>query len=70
MSHPVIYSVCMNTKIYPVYGENGEVVEIFGHAQLIQYPDGRTELRGGSKDDRSEAKEWISLFMHEAIVRN
>ena len=24
---------------------------------------------GGSKDDRLAAMEWISLFMHEAVLR-
>jgi hypothetical protein len=39
-----------------------------GEAQLIRYPNGKTELRGGSKQDRAEAKEWMSLFWHEAVV--
>jgi hypothetical protein len=30
--------------------------------------DGKTELRGGSDQDRAEAKEWMSLFWHEAVV--
>ncbi len=25
-------------------------------------------LDGGSNDDRAEAREWISLFMHEAVI--
>jgi hypothetical protein len=31
---------------------------------------GRTnlELKGGSKEDRLAAYEWISLFWHEAVV--
>jgi len=39
-----------------------------GEARLIKYLDGRTELRGGSNQDRAEAREWISLFWHEAVV--
>jgi hypothetical protein len=35
---------------------------------LIKYLDGKTELRGGSKEDRLAAQEWISLFWHEAVV--
>ena len=31
--------------------------------------DGKLELRGGSKEDRQAAKEWISLFMHDAVVK-
>jgi hypothetical protein len=30
---------------------------------------GKLELRGGSAEDRGEAKEWMSLFWHEAVVR-
>ena len=40
-----------------------------GQAQLIRYLDGKTELRGGSEQDRAEAKEWMSLFWHEAVAR-
>jgi hypothetical protein len=31
--------------------------------------DGKLELRGGSKEEREEAREWLSLFWHEAVVR-
>jgi hypothetical protein len=41
----------------------------FGHARLVSRADGRVELRGGSDADHTEAKEWISLFMHDAILR-
>ena len=33
------------------------------------YLDGKLELKGGSREDRSAAKEWISMFMHEAVVK-
>jgi hypothetical protein len=36
---------------------------------LERYLDGKTELRGGSHQDRAEAKEWISSFWHQAVVR-
>ncbi len=35
---------------------------------LIRHLNGRTELRGGSTQDRLAAQEWISLFWHEAVV--
>jgi hypothetical protein len=38
-------------------------------AKLVSYADGRVELHGGSDADRAEAKEWISLFMHDAVPR-
>ncbi len=48
-------------------GESAELVRIFGDAQLLRHPSGRWELRGGTAHDRLEAKEWISLFCHEAV---
>lgn len=39
----------------------------FGEARLVTLGDGRVELHGGSTSDHREAREWISLFMHEAV---
>jgi hypothetical protein len=35
----------------------------------VGYLDGKCELRCGSKEDRLAAKEWISMFWHEIVVR-
>jgi hypothetical protein len=48
---------------------SNNLIASFGRARLIARPDGRAELRGGSDSERTEAKEWISLFMHEAVLR-
>ncbi|MGC3960510.1 MAG: hypothetical protein QM813_22045 [Verrucomicrobiota bacterium] len=40
----------------------------FGKARLIQKPNGKIELIGGTVADRIAAKEWVSLFLHEATV--
>ena len=40
----------------------------FGQARLIQKPTGKIELVGGTVADRIAAKEWVSLFLHEATV--
>lgn len=40
----------------------------FGAARLFERPDGRAELRGGSDAERTEAKEWLSLFEHETVL--
>jgi hypothetical protein len=45
------------------------LVARFGRAKLLSRADGRVELRGGTDADRTEAKEWISLFMHDAVPR-
>lgn len=47
---------------------DGEIVAAFGAARLVKRLDCRFELRGGSERDRAEAREWISLFLHEAVV--
>ena len=41
-----------------------EVVAYFGEARLVRRLDCRFELRGGSDDDRAEAREWMSKFMN------
>lgn len=47
---------------------NVHVIAAFGNAQLVRHNDGRYELRGGSAAEYTDAKEWISLFLHEAVV--
>ena len=55
-------------KFYPPFRDEGEVVASWGEARLIRYLDGKSELRGGSEKDRAEAREWISMFWHEAVM--
>lgn len=43
----------------------GKTVGFFGAANLINYRDGRWELRGGSPRDHAAAHEWRSVFQHE-----
>ena len=57
-------------KFFRPFHDEGEVVASWGQAQLIKYLDGRLELKGGSKEDRLAAHEWISSFWHEAVVGN
>jgi hypothetical protein len=40
-----------------------------GQAQLIKYLDGKLELKGVSKEDRIAAREWISMFLSDSVVR-
>jgi hypothetical protein len=58
----------MNMKFFPLFCDKGEVVASWGQAQLIKYLNGKLELKGGSRDDRLAAHEWLSLFWHEAVV--
>lgn len=38
----------------------------FGAALLIKQFDGQVELRGGNRDERQDARDWASLFLHES----
>jgi hypothetical protein len=60
----------MNTQISCWRGRKpGRVITTFGRAKLVSLRDGSVELRGAAADERTAAKEWISLFMHEAVPR-
>ncbi len=41
----------------------------WGEAQLIKYLDGKLVLKGGSKEDRIAAREWMPMFLSDAVVR-
>jgi hypothetical protein len=41
------------------------LIASFGSARLYERLDGGAELCGGADPERTEAKEWISLFAHE-----
>ena len=40
----------------------------FGTARLIKAPSGRFHLVGGTAEERLAAREWASLFLHEAVL--
>jgi hypothetical protein len=46
-----------------------EVIAFFGQAKLVRTIDYKYELRGGTHDDRTSAREYISLFFHNAAVK-
>lgn len=45
------------------------MVARFGSAHLVRRLNGIFELRGGTSEEQVEACEWISLFMHEAVLQ-
>jgi hypothetical protein len=59
----------MKMKFFPPFRDEGEMIASWGQARLIKYLDGKLELKGGSKEDRIEAREWISMFLTDAVVR-
>ena len=58
-----------NGHLFTERADSGEVIASWGGAKLVKYLDGKLELKGGSKEDQAEAREWMSLFWHEAVVR-
>jgi hypothetical protein len=44
-----------------------EEVARFGGARMLRLSSGRVVVRGGTVQDRREAREWASLFCHEAV---
>ena len=56
------------TRMFSGRLDEGEVIAYFGQARLVRRLDCKFELRGGSVEDHSCAKEWISLFMHEVVL--
>ena len=57
------------SEYYPLFRDEGEVMASWGEARLIKYLDGKLILKGGSKEDRIAAREWISMFLDNAVVR-
>ena len=57
----------MTLWIKRMLGQQEWIIASFGQAELVQKAGGRWELRGGSTSDLTAAKEWISLFHHEAV---
>jgi hypothetical protein len=45
-----------------------QTVAKFGQGRLIQQPGGQLILKGGTPADRTEAQEFVSFFMHEAVL--
>ena len=48
--------------------DEGETIAVFGAARLVKHPDGKPELRGDWPADRALARDWCSLFLHEAGI--
>ncbi len=44
-----------------------EVLARFGGCRVARLRDGRRVIRGGNASDQDAAREWASLFCHEAL---
>ena len=70
MSHPLRQTPSMINRHQPPIELTGRTQTIMqlGQAKLIQTAEGKLELKGATKDEQTEAKEFVSLFMHEAVL--
>ena len=70
LSDPLLQNERMKMKylLEQLRGRDGESIAVFGDARLVKKHNGKIELRNGSRNDRIAAKEWCSLFLHEAAV--
>jgi hypothetical protein len=67
-SGPVTITVMKLKFLDQTQRRGQELIARFGHASLVKLSDGQWRLQGGTEEDRHTAREWISLFMHEAVV--
>ena len=58
-----------NETFFPWFKDEGEVIATFGQAQPVRFLDGKCILRGGSEEDRTEARKWISEFWNDIAVQ-
>jgi hypothetical protein len=58
-----------NRTFFTPFKDEGELIASWGEARLIKYLDGKLVLKGGSKEDLVEAREWISMFLNDKVVR-
>ena len=49
-------------------GDEVQVVATFGGARVVRLRGGGTEIRGGGLLEQAEAREWASMFCHEAVL--
>ncbi len=69
MSYPLEQNARMKfNQLAWLTRDEGETIAVFGDARLVKKLSGKIELHGGSPDDRHAAREWCSMFLHEAAV--
>ena len=55
-------------KIQIAEPNRSRTIMLFGQAKLIQTGNGKLVLKGATKDEQTEAKEYVSMFMQEAAL--
>jgi hypothetical protein len=70
LSHPMPQNPCMKTShlLEDIRRNDGEHIASFGQARLVRLSNGHYELRQGTSEDHRVSREWIYLFLHEAVA--
>jgi len=69
MSYPPCHYGRMKNQIMQWLAAKTEpVITTFGSARLVEKSRSQVVLHGGTPGDRTAAKEWVSLFMPEAVL--
>ena len=69
LSYRLLHTACMKMRNHAdVIHNRSHTVMLFGQSKLIQTAEGKLELKGATKEEQTEAKEYVSLFMHEAVM--
>ena len=69
MSYPTCHNAYMKlNRLNWLRRKEGGALATLGGARLVKHLDGKIELIGGTPADHTAAKEWISLFLHDAVV--
>ena len=48
--------------------EEVQTIATFGETRVVRLRRGTTEIRGGPRREQAEAREWASMFCHEAVL--
>ena len=67
MSDPSPQTGAMKTQSRDMEVVYDELVAVFGEARLVKI-EGQLFLLGGSMADRTEAMEWVMLFLPDEVV--
>ena len=46
--------------------ERVELIASFGDAQIVKHHDGELEIRGGTEQEKTQARAWIKQFLTQA----
>jgi hypothetical protein len=69
LSYPLCHDAPMKMNLLDwLKQDEGETMARFGEAKLVKRLNGKIELVGGTPEDRADAREWCSLFLHESVL--